>query len=112
MIIPEPIQLLYQQLTQELEDIKQLAMRGLKLLQPLLSLFENNATILRYYAYFNNSLFLVEISRGRIQAIIEFILSDRVTDEDIQEAGEELGEILGRILETKIEVNRIIKIIE
>jgi hypothetical protein len=112
MTTPESIQLLLQRLTQELEETEQAATRGLILLQPVLSLFSNNAIILKYYAYLNNSLLLVEISRRRIQTILETLSLEEITEQETQEAGEELGAMLGRVVETKIGVNQIIRILE
>ena len=50
----------------------------------------------------------IENSRRRIQNIMERMLTDEITAEEIQEAGEDLGALLGQVLETKIEVRQIL----
>jgi hypothetical protein len=112
MKIPETIQILIQRLEHELEETQREATRGISLLQPALSLFSGNPTILRYFVYFNNALLLVDNFRKRIESIKETFVFDEITDEQIQEAGQELGELLGRVLEAKIEADRILKILE
>lgn len=64
-----------------------------------------------YFSYFNNVLFFIDNSKRRIQATIETIELEDVTEESIQEAGEDLGE-QGRVLEAKMGVRRIMNTLE
>lgn len=112
MAINPEITVLIERLNQELEETEQYATRGLNLVRQALDIFTDNATLVAYFAYFNNVLFFVETSIKRIQTTLDTISADDVTDEEIQEAGEDLGEQLGRVLEAKIGVRRIISILE
>jgi len=102
MRIPSEIVLLVDGLNQELNQIEQEAREGLNLVKPLLSLFSGHLKVIQLYTFFNNALLFVEISRRRIQAIVERISAADVTAEEIQEAGEDLGMLLGRVIEAKI----------
>ncbi len=102
MSIPSEIVLLVDGLNQELDQTEKEAREGLSLVKPLLSLFSGNVRVIQFYTFFNNALLFVEISRRRIQAIIERISAADVTAEEIQEAGEDLGMLLGRVMEAKI----------
>ncbi|MFB2919429.1 hypothetical protein [Aerosakkonema funiforme] len=112
MAIPSEIVALIERLNQELNETEQEAIKGVNIVRQGLSFFPNNVTLTRYFAYFNNALFLVEVFRRRIQSAIATISPENVTDEEIQETGEDLGEILGRVLETKIGIRGIIRIFE
>lgn len=95
MFIPESIGFLLQRLALELDKTEQTANRVLNLRQSIISIVAENAIMIRYYAYLNNVLFLVNISREKIEIIRESFLSENVTDEQIQEAGEDLSLMLG-----------------
>jgi hypothetical protein len=73
----------------------------------LLSRFPENLRLIRFFSLLNNILLFVEISRRRIQAIIERV-SINVTPAEIQESGEDLSSLLGQVLDTKTEVSQII----
>jgi hypothetical protein len=73
----------------------------------LLSRFPENLRLIRFFSLLNNILLFVEISRRRIQAIIERV-SINVTLAEIQESGEDLSSLLGQVLDTKTEVSQII----
>lgn len=108
MPIPPEIGVLIDQLNQELQQIEQEAIRGISQVRPLMSLFPGNAMLIRHFAYFNNVLLFVEISKQQIQNATEAISSSNITEEVIQEIGEDLGELLGRVLEAKVGVEGII----
>lgn len=112
MPIPSEIAALVNQLNQELNQTEQEATEGVNLVRPLLFRFPDNIRLIQFFAFFNNALLFVEISRIRIQAIIERISAPDVIAEEIQEAGEDLGTLLGRVLETKMGGKRIIRILE
>lgn len=112
MPIPSEIAALVDQLNQELNQTEQEATEGVNLVRPLLSRFPDNIRLVQFFTFFNNALLFVEISRIRIQAIIERISAPDVTAEEIQEAGEDLGTLLGRVLEAKMGGKRIIIILE
>lgn len=60
----------------------------------------------------DNALLFVEISRRRIQAIVERVSAPDVTAEEIQEAGEDLVTLLDRVLEVKMSGGRLLDILE
>ena len=112
MPIPFEIAALVDQLNTELNQTEQEATEGVNLVRPLLSCFPDNIRLVQFFTFFNNALLFVEISRIRIQAIIERISAPDVTAEEIQEAGEDLGTLLGRVLEAKMGGKRIMRILE
>ncbi|WP_013324591.1 hypothetical protein [Gloeothece verrucosa] len=112
MPIPSEITELIDRLNQELSQIEQDASEGVSLIRLLLSQFSDNVRLIQFLAFFNNGLFLVEISRRRIQGIYEKIAVPDVTEQEIQNAGEELGTLLGQILETQIRGRRILNILD
>jgi hypothetical protein len=112
MSIPSEIQIIIDRLNEELVQIEQEATQGMNLLRPLLELFPNNDIIVSFFASLNNSLFLVEIYKRRLDAIVELLLPENVTEEIVQNAGEELGDLLGRALESKIGLGQIIERLE
>lgn len=112
MPIPSEIAALVDQLNQELNQTEQEATEGVNLIRPLLSRFPDNIRLIQFFTFFNNALLFIEISRIRIQAIVERISAPDVIAEEIQEVGEDLGTLLGRVLETKIGSRRIIRILE
>ncbi|MCL1468136.1 hypothetical protein [Argonema galeatum] len=107
MPIPSEIQDLIDRLNRELAETETDATQGLNLVRPILSRFPDNARMIQFFAFFNNALFFVEISRRRIQTTIERLEATDVTAADIQEGGEDLGSLLGQVLETKIAVRDI-----
>lgn len=107
MPIPSEISNLINRLNQELNETEQEATNGLNLLQPILSRFPENTTLIQFFANFNTTLFFVVDSRRRIQLTVEMIAPADVTSQEIQEVGEELGILLGRVLEVKINANRL-----
>jgi len=112
MSIPSEIVLLVDGLNQELDRTEEEAREGLNLVRPLLSLFSGNVRVLQFYTFFNNALLFVEISRRRIQAIVERISAADVTAEEIQEAGEDLGMLLGRLIEAKMVGRQLLRTLE
>lgn len=112
MSIPSEIQDIIDRLNGELRQIEQEATRGMNLIRPLLEFFPNNDTLVSFFASLNNSLFLVEIYKRRLDSIVELLLPENVAEEIVQNAGEELGDLLGRALETKIGLGKIIERLE
>ncbi len=107
MPIPSEIQNLIERLNQELAETEADATQGLNLVRPILSRFPDNARMIQFFAFFNNILLFVEISRRRIQVARERLEVPDATAEEIQDVGEELGTLLGRVLESKIAVRKI-----
>ena len=112
MPITPKIQALVDRLNQELDRTEQTATQGLNIVRQVLSLFPDNAIMIQYFAGLNNFLFFVEVSRSRIQTLVETISPDDAPAEVIQEAGEDLGTQLGRVLEAKRGVERILNRLE
>jgi len=112
MATPSEIAALVDQLNQELNQTEQEVTEGVNLVRPLLSRFADNVRLIQFFAFFNNALLFIEISRRRIQAIVERISAPDVTAEEIQEGGEDLGMLLGQVLEAKIDSRSIIRILE
>lgn len=108
MTIPLALHTLINRLNQELAQTEQAATAGLNLLRDLLSRFPDNTQLIQFFAYLNTVIMFIESSRRRIQTIMERMLTDEITAEEILEAGEDLGALLGQVLETKIEVRLII----
>lgn len=107
MPIPSEIQDLIDRLNQELAETETDATQGINLVRPILSQFPDNVRMIQFFAFFNNILLFVEISRRRIQTTIERLEETDVTGADIQEGGEDLGSLLGQVLETKIAVRDV-----
>ncbi|MGL5795829.1 MAG: restriction endonuclease subunit S [Waterburya sp.] len=112
MPIPSEIQSLVDRLNLELEITEREAKEGLSLVRPILSSFPDNVRLIQFLALFNNGLLFVEISRRRIQAILERLTAPDVTTLEIQEVGEDLGILLGQCLEAKIRGKRILDILK
>ena len=107
MPIPSEIQNLIDRLNQELADTETDATQGLNLVRPILSQFPDNARMIQLFAFFNNILLFVEISRRRVEASRVRVEFPDATAEEIQDVGEELGTLLGRVIESKIAVREI-----
>lgn len=112
MSIPSEIVLLVDGLNQEINQTEQEAREGLNLVKPLLFLFSGNVRVIQFYTFFNNALLFVEISKRRIQAVVERISAADVTAEEIQEAGEDLGMLLGWVMEAKIVGRQLLRSLE
>ncbi len=112
MPIPSKIQTLIERLNQELADTETDATQGINLVRSILSQFPDNARMIQFFAFFNNGLLFVEISRRRIQTSVERLEVPDATAGDIQDVGEELGTLLGRVIEAKISGRQIISILE
>jgi hypothetical protein len=112
MAIPSEIPALIERLNHELEETDQHAITGINKLRPLMSRFPDNILLIQFFAYFNDILLFVEISRRRIRMNVATISPANVTDQEIQEAGEDLATLLGRIREAKIEVEQIMTRLE
>jgi hypothetical protein len=106
MSIPSELEMLIERLAQELIFVEEETTKGINLLRPLLSRFPENLRLIRFFSLLNNILLFVEISRRRIQAIIERV-SINVTPAEIQESGQDLSSLLGQVLDTKTEVSQI-----
>lgn len=87
-------------------------MQGLTQARTKLSQFPDNSLLIQLFAYLNNALLFVDISRRQIQSTIDSILPDRISAQAVQEAGEDLATLLGKVLEGKISVERVITLIE
>lgn len=112
MTIPSALRTLIHQLDRELVQLELTATQGIDLVRPLLSLFQENTTLIQFFASLNNVLFLVENYRGRIQTTMTRFAEADVTLEETQEVAEELATMLGVLLETKIRVSRIVNRLE
>ncbi len=99
-------------LNKELNQIENEATKGLEIIRELLPLFSNNLVLIQLLSTFNNSLLFRDNVRRRIQITIDSISHPYIKSEIIHEAGEDLGELLGRVIETKILVNRAVRILE
>ena len=112
MPIPPEIAALVDRLNQELNETEQEATEGVNLVRPLLSRFPDNVILIRFFTFFNNSLLFVEISRRRIQAIVERVSAPDVTGREIQDAEEDLRTLLGRVRSAKMSGRRLLDVLE
>lgn len=112
MPIPPEIESIVERLNLELEITEQEANEGLSLVRPVLSSFPDNVRLIQFVALFNNGLLFVEISRRRIQAIVERLDAPDIMAAEIQETGEDLGVLLGQCLEAKIRGKRMLDILK
>jgi len=112
MAIPSEIEDLTTRLNEELEAIDRIANRGLEQVRLLLNRFQHQNTALQLFAYFNNALFFIEISRTIVRAVREKVDLDEVDLTEIQDAGEELSNRLGRAIEIKIEAEGLMQRLE
>ena len=108
MSIPPKIQSTIERLNFELDYIQEQTQNGLSILRPLIDRFPNNNLLVQFYAYLNNSLFLVDIYKRRVQIVIELLQQKPLSSEEIQSIGEELSDLVGRIVESKIGLENII----
>ena len=108
MPIPPEIQELIDRLERELEEIEHEAIEGLNLLQPIMSQFPNNASLIQFFAYFQTGLFFVETARRRIEETIEQLSkSESISLE--RPRGEDLASLLGSAIETKMRGRNILE---
>jgi uncharacterized protein YpbB len=108
MSISPEIQNLINRLEQELNEIESDVREGLNIIQPIFASFPNNDLLIQFFASLSNHLLYVEISRSRIQIIVNRFSSTNVTPNEIMETGEDLSMELGRAIEAKISVKQII----
>ena len=108
MAIPLELSALIDRLNQEFDRTEQEATEGVNLARAAMSRFPDNVPLIQFFAYLNDVLLFVEISRTQIQTTIETILPTDVPAEVIQEAGEDLATLLGRVVEAKIDARRIV----
>jgi hypothetical protein len=108
MPMPSEITALIERLNQELDKIEREATEGLNLTKVILESFPNNFTVIQLSAFLNTAVFFVDISKRRIQTLVEHLsVSNVATEKEIQEAGEDLATDLGRALETKMRVSQV-----
>ncbi|MBE9045030.1 restriction endonuclease subunit S [Pleurocapsales cyanobacterium LEGE 10410] len=112
MSIPPEIQSTIERLNFELDYIQQQIKHGLAILRPLLDRFPNNNLLVQFYGYLNNSLFLVDVYKRRIQIIIELLRRETLSLEKIQSVGEELNNLQGKTIESKIGLENIVQRLE
>lgn len=112
MPIPSEVAAFIDRLNQEFNETEQKATEGVNLVRPLLSRFPDNVRLIQFFTFFNNALLFVEISRRRIQAIVERVSAPDVTGREIQDAGEDLRTLLGRVRSAKMSGRRILDILE
>lgn len=86
--------------------------QGASLVRALLSRFPDNVRLIQFFSFFSNALLFIEISRRRVQALVERVSAPDVVGEEIQVVGEDLATLLGRVLEAKISSRRILDIVE
>ncbi|MGL6341325.1 MAG: restriction endonuclease subunit S [Waterburya sp.] len=108
MSISPEIKNLINRLEHELKEIESDVREGLNIIQPIFSSFPNNLLLIQFFASLNNHLLYVEISRNRIQTIVNRFSSINVTPNEILETGEDLSMELGKAIEAKISVKQII----
>lgn len=104
MAIPDEIHALILRLNQELSEVEQLATEGINIVYNRLDRFPNNTILIQIFAYFNNSILLVENLRRHIEYSKLILATNTANLEQIQEAGEDLSERLGQVLEAKVGV--------
>jgi hypothetical protein len=102
MPIPPEIQELINRLNQELDETEQDVTEGLNILNPIMSQFPNNASLIQFFAYFQTTLFWVANARNRIQLTREQLETQSIAVSIVTESGEELSILLGEVIETKI----------
>ena len=112
MSISPEIQSTIERLNLELDYIQEQTQTGLSILRPLLDRFPNNNLLVQFYAYLNNSLFLVDVYKRRVQIIVELLQQKTLSSEEIQSIGEDLSDLVGRIVESKIGLENIIRRLE
>ncbi|VEP18751.1 Restriction endonuclease subunit S [Hyella patelloides LEGE 07179] len=112
MGIPSEIQYIIERLNIELDYIQEQTQHGLGILKPLLNRFPNNNLLVQFYGYLNNSLFVVDVYKRRIQIIIELLQQENLSSEEIQATGEELSNLQGKTIESKIGLENIIQRLE
>jgi hypothetical protein len=108
MSISPEIKNLINRLEQEFNEIESDVREGLNIIWPLFSSFPNNVLLTQFFASLSNHLLYVEISRSRIQIIVNRFASINVTPNEILETGEDLSMELGRAIEAKISVKQIV----
>jgi hypothetical protein len=67
MRIPDDLNILFERLYQELEQIEQQAIEACRLANMQLNRFPNNFALIQLLAFLNTSLFFVVTSRKRLQ---------------------------------------------
>jgi hypothetical protein len=102
MSITPEIQALVDRLNQELGEIEGDATEGENLLQQLMSLFYNNASLIQFFAYFQTTRFFIVNARRRIRETIGELSAQQVAPQVITASGEDLATLLGEVIETKI----------
>jgi GTP1/Obg family GTP-binding protein len=112
MSIPSEILSTIERLKIELNYIEEQTQHALNLLRPLIEQFPNNDLLVQFYGYLNNSLFLVDIYKRRIETIIILLKQKTISLSKIQSIGEELSDLLGRTVESKIGLENIIRRLE
>lgn len=107
MTLPTRFITLVARLNQEFDRTEQEATEGLNLARAALSRFPDNVLLIQFFAYLNDVLMFVEISRRQLQVTLEIVSATDVPAEVVQDAGEELATLIGRVLEAKIDTSRI-----
>ncbi len=108
MSIPPEIQSTIDKLNVELDYIQEQTRHGLAILRPLLDRFPNNNLLVQFYGYLNNSLFVVDVYKRRIQIIIELLQQETLSSEEVRSMAEELSNLQGKTVESKIGLENII----
>lgn len=83
MSIPPEIQSTIERLNVELDYIQEQTQHGLTILRSLLNQFPNNNLLVQFYAYLNNSLFLVDVYQRRVKIITELLQQETLSSEVI-----------------------------
>ncbi|WP_017324743.1 hypothetical protein [Synechococcus sp. PCC 7336] len=109
MSTPEALDALIAQLTQELDQVQQIAQHGLKITWEKLRATPDSTELTRLFAIFNNVSFFAENYRGRIQTTVKTISEANLEAERLQDAGEELAALLGVTLEAKMLVENSVR---
>ena len=109
MPTPEALDALISQLTQELDQVQQIAQYGLSITREKLRATPGSTELTRLFAIFNNILFFAENYRGRIQSTVKTISDANLEPEELQDAGQELAALLGVTLEAKMLVENSVR---
>lgn len=107
MPIPSEIVAIVERLNRELAQIERETTEGLNTVRARLKSFPENEALMQIFVILSNHILFVEVSKRRIDYASIVLLSETITDEQIQEAGETLSELLGRVLEAKVIVSAI-----
>jgi excinuclease UvrABC helicase subunit UvrB len=109
MTLPPNFNILVEQSEREINNLDTELSQSIQLVRARITLFPDNIISIQLFAILNNYTLFSENTRRRIQETIQYLTTNEMSSQDIQEAGEDLSEQLGRILEAKTVVSNIRK---